>query len=204
MHTDQICDSGQSGSCHVRSRVREPIPRGSVGSRVQDGRRHGSPWNSKRRIILRPERRKPRPWPPIPNAPVIGCIERVPVHLNSLRRVKPLETWRRLSGGRISAPGKFPGNSREISRKFPANSRKSDYAVILFVRAFPGNFPETFFGFPEKKMLSHRKSFGMCHRKIFLAAAIHFLSNGPRGRSRDPILGTQTFWTASIRRRGQG
>ena len=70
------------------------------------------------------------------------------------------ETWRRPRGGRISAPGKFPGNSREISRKFLANSRKSDYAVILFVRAFPGNFPETFFGFPEKKKLCHRNILG--------------------------------------------
>ena len=84
-------------------------------------------------------------------------------------------------------------------------SQKTGYAKILFVRAFPGSFPETFFGFLEKNAVYHRKSFGMCHRNLFLAVAIHyFLTDGPGGRSRDPILGTQTFWTASIRRRGQG
>ena len=96
---------------------------------------------------------KPRPWPPIPNAPIIGCIER---HLNSLRCVRPL----RPGGGPVEEEflllGNFPRNSREISRKFPGNSWKSDYAVILFVRAFPGNFPETFFDFPEKKTVCHR------------------------------------------------
>ena len=45
-------------------------------------------------------------------------------------------------------------------------SRKSDYAVILFVRAFPGNFPETFFGFPEKKTVCHRNILGCVTGKI--------------------------------------
>ena len=117
------------------------------------------------------------------------------------------ETWRRPRGGRISAPGKFPGNSREISRKFPANSWKSDYAVILFVWAFPGNFPETFFGFPEKKTVCHRNILG-CVTGIFEKPPggryKSFREYWPRGTLPRPDFRYTDFCPTSIQRRCQG
>ena len=76
-------------------------------------------------------------------------------------------------------------------------SRETSYAVILFVRALPGNFPETFSGFPEKKNLFHRNLCTFFTGIRELVPISHFVSIGPGGHSGDPILGTQTFWTAS-------
>ena len=94
----------------------------------------------------------------------------------------------------------FPGNSREISRKLIGISRETNYAVILHVWTLPGNFPETFFSFPEKKNVFHRNLFPCFTGIFFRVPTSHFVSIGPGGRSWDLILGTQTFWTASQHR----